>query len=82
MRIYVMIDLWPFGRPVRLGVGVGGEGGGVQRVKKINIVIFSITRNVINVKICMVVQLIKLYSFIPLSVILIKCQGHSSDKQF
>ena len=36
--------------------------------KKINIVIFSDTINVINVKLCMMLLLIDLYLFIPLSV--------------
>ena len=47
-----------------------------------NIVIFSDTINVLNVKLCMMVELIEFYPFIPLSVTLMVFQGHSSVKQF
>ena len=43
-----------------------------------NVVIFSDTINMINVKLCMMVVLVELYLFIPCSVTLIVCQGHSS----
>ena len=36
----------------------------------------------IHVKLCMMVVLIELYSFIPLLVTLIEFQGHSIVKQF
>ena len=50
--------------------------------KNFNIVIFSNSVKVINVKFCLVVLLIELYLFIPLSVILTILQGHLSVKQF
>ena len=43
--------------------------------------IFSDTVNVINVKLCMMVLLIKLYLFIPLSVTLTIFYGHSNVEQ-
>ena len=46
--------------------------------QKLNIAIFSDTINMMNFKLCMVVVLIDLYPFIPLSVTLIEFQGHSS----
>ena len=49
--------------------------------KNFNIVMLSDTMNMINVKLCMVVVLIELYPFIPLSVTLIAFQGHSCFKQ-
>ena len=51
--------------------------------KKFNITIFSDPVNMIpKVKLCVMVELIELFPFIPLSVTLIVCQGHSSVKQF
>ena len=50
--------------------------------KNFNVVIFSDTINLINVKLCMIVALLELYPCIPLSVTLIVFQGHSSVKQF
>ena len=47
-------------------------------VKNFNIGIYSDTINVINIKHCLMVLLIKLYLFIPLSVTLTICKGHSS----
>ena len=44
--------------------------------------IFSDDMNMINVTVCMMVILIELYPFIPLSVTLIVFQGHSTVKQF
>ena len=44
--------------------------------KNFKILIFSDTVNVINVKLCMMVLLIELYLFIPLSVTLTIFQGH------
>ena len=38
--------------------------------------------NMINIKLCMLIALIELYSFIPLSVILIVFKGHDSVRQF
>ena len=52
------------------------------RGKNLNVAIFSDTVNVKNVKLCIMVLLTELYPFIPLSVILIRFQGHSSVKQF
>ena len=51
-------------------------------VENVNIVIFSHTINVINVKLCMMVLLIKLYLFISLSVTLTIFQGHSNIEQY
>ena len=50
--------------------------------KNFNVVIFSDTINTINVKLCMMVVLIDLYPFTPLSITMIVLQGHSSVKQF
>ena len=50
--------------------------------KNFNIGIFLDTINMINVKLCMVVVLFELDLFIPLLVILIVFQGHSSVKKF
>ena len=46
-----------------------------------NVVIFSDTVNMRNVKLCMKVVLIELYPFHTLSVTLIVFQGHSNVKQ-
>ena len=54
----------------------------VRRGKDFNITIFLDTINVINVKVCIMVELIELYPFIPLSVTLIVFQGHRSVTQF
>ena len=51
-------------------------------VENVNTEIYSDTKNVINVKLCMVLIFIKLYLFIRLSVILIIFQGHSNVEQF
>ena len=51
-------------------------------VKNFNIEIFSDTRNVINVKLCLLILHIELYLFITLSVTLTLFQDHSSVKQF
>ena len=53
-----------------------------RRVENFNIGIFSDIMNVINIKLCMMVLLIELYLFIPLSAALIIFQGHSNLKQF
>ena len=45
-------------------------------IKNFNIGIFSDTRNVINVKLCMMVLHIELYMCSTLSVILTSFQGH------
>ena len=50
--------------------------------KTFRFAIFSDTVNMINVKLCMMVVLIDLYSFIPLSGTLSLFLGHSSVKQF
>ena len=47
-----------------------------------NVVIFSDTINMINVKLCMMVVLIELYPSIPLSVTLVVFQGYGSVRQF
>ena len=52
------------------------------RVKNLKTRIFSDTINVINVKLCMMVLLIKLYLFISLSVTLTIFQGHSNIEQY
>ena len=53
-------------------------------VENMNIEIYSDTINVINVKLCMIVLLIELYLFIPLSVTLtiFRNGSHSSVKLF
>ena len=51
-------------------------------VENFKIGIFSDIINVINVKLCMMVLLIELYLFIPLSITLTIFQGHSTVKQF
>ena len=50
--------------------------------KEFNVAIFSDIINMINVKIHMMVVLIELYPFIPLSITLTVFQGHSVVKQF
>ena len=45
-------------------------------VENFNIRIFSDTINVVNIKLCIMVLLIELYLFIPLSVTLTIFQGH------
>ena len=57
--------------------------GQVSRlVKNLSMEIVSDTINVTNAKLCMMVLLIELYLFIPLSVTLIISQGHNNVKQF
>ena len=51
-------------------------------VKSFNTGILSHTLNVINVKLCMKLLLIKFYHFIPLSVNLTIFQDHSNVEQF
>ena len=51
-------------------------------VKNCYIGIYSDTMYVINVEVCMMVLLIELYLFIPLSVTLTIFQGNSTFKQF
>ena len=50
-------------------------------VESFNIGIYSDTINVKNVKLCMMVLLVELYLFIPLSVTLTIFQGHSNVEQ-
>ena len=69
MQVCVMVSVKPAGQLTICG-------------KNFNFVIFSDTINMINVKLCMMVVLIELYPFIPLSVTLIVFQGHSNVKQF
>ena len=52
------------------------------RLLKTNIGIYSDTINAINFKLCMVILLIEIYLFIPLSVTLTVFQSHSSVEQF
>ena len=47
-----------------------------------NIGIYSDTLTVINVKLCMMVLLIELYLYMPLSVTITIFQGHSSQTVF
>ena len=49
--------------------------------KNFNLAIFLDTVNRINAKLCTVIELIKLYLFIPLSKTLVACQGHSDIKE-
>ena len=51
-------------------------------VKNFNLGIYSDIMNVITFRLCMVVLLIALYLFIPLSVTLTIFQGHNNVKQF
>ena len=51
-------------------------------VENFNIRIYSDTINVVNVELCMMVLLIELYLFIPLSVALAIFQGHSNVEHF
>ena len=51
-------------------------------VENFNVWIHSDIINVINVKLYMIVLLIKLYLFMPLSVTLTIFQGHSNVEQF
>ena len=51
-------------------------------LESFNIVLYSDTTKMINVKLCVVVLLIECYLFIPLSVTLIIFQGHSDVEQF
>ena len=50
--------------------------------KHFNTAIVSDTINMINAKFCMVVVLMELYQFIPLSLTSIVFQGYSSVKHF
>ena len=50
--------------------------------KNFNIAIFLVTISMIDVKLCLMVVLIELNTFVPLSVTVIVFQGHSSVKQF
>ena len=50
--------------------------------KNFTVAVFLDTVNMINVKLCMMVVLTELHSFIPLSVIVIAFQGYSNVKQF
>ena len=65
----VMVSVKPVGRLSVIG-------------KTVNVAIFSDTVKIINVKHCLMVGLILLYPFIPLSVTLITVQSHTSVKQF
>ena len=69
--VFVMISVYP-GQII------------VRRCRNFSAAIFSDCINVINVKRCLIVLLIELYLFIPLSVIftIIASQGYSSLKQF
>ena len=65
-----MISVGPTGRVI------------VGRGKSYNVAIFSDTINAVNVELCTMVLLVKLYLFILLSVTLTIFQGHRSVKQF
>ena len=58
-----------------------GQPGGQVSVygKNFNVANFSDT--MIDVKLCIMIVLIKLYPFVPLTVTVIGFQGHSSVKQ-
>ena len=51
-------------------------------LENINIGIYPDTTTVINLKLCMIVLVIELYLFIPLSVTFAIVQGHSNFEQF
>ena len=56
--------------------------GQVSGLVKIFIIgIYSDTMTVVNIKLCMMVLLIKLYLFIPLSMTLTIFQGHSNVEE-
>ena len=61
MWVYFMISVRPAGRQ------------SIRRDKNFNVAIFSYTIKVINVKLCMMVLFIELYTFIPLSMTLNIC---------
>ena len=50
-------------------------------VENLNMGILTDTINVINVRLCMMVLLIKCYMLIPLSATLTKFEGHSNVEQ-
>ena len=50
--------------------------------KNCHVAMFADAKNIISVKLCMMVVLIELYPSIPLSVTWIVFQGHSSVRQF
>ena len=54
----------------------------VQCGENLDFAVFWDTINVINVKLCMIIVLIELYSCMPLSVISTIFQGQRSVKQF
>ena len=54
----------------------------VRCSKNFNVAIFSDAINVVNIKLFMMVMLIEVCLFIPLSVTLTMFQGHSSVRQF
>ena len=57
--------------------------GQVSRLEEnVNIGIYSDTINVINVKLCVWIQLTELYLFMPPSMTLTIFQGHSNLEQF
>ena len=65
-----------------ISVGLAGQPVDCPVWQKFNVAIFFDTIKVINVKLCMLVLLIELYLFIPLSVALTICQGHRGVQQF
>ena len=54
----------------------------VHMCQNINLAIFAVTVNVINVDFCIIVVLIELCLFVPQSVTFILFQGHNSVRQF
>ena len=69
MLVYIIISVRPAGR-----VSVRG--------KNLNVANLSDTKNMINVKLCLMIVLIELYPFIPLSVNFIVFHGHGSFEIF
>ena len=65
MSVYVMISVRPAGRPIVRVLHTH------TYTRKINLAIFSNTLNMIIVTLCMMIILIELYPFMPLSVTLI-----------
>ena len=65
---------------MRLWCVLKGDNLHVFWLASFNIVIFSDTINVTNVKLCMMILHIELYLFITLSVTLTLFQGHSTEQ--
>ena len=81
-KYYAEYDLSDSGVYSREMVNMFFVGQMSEIVENFNIRIYSDTINVVNVELCMMVLLIELYLFIPLSVALAILQGHSNVEHF